>query len=124
MSTARRQLAQWFGLFAAPCAWAAQLVLGAGLTVARCGEGGASWAIANHAWQVALTVAAASVAVAAEIAALAVYRELKSVDHDAAGPPGRERFFAVGGLAGNVLFFVAIVLSGIGVAAQPDCRAG
>jgi hypothetical protein len=124
MSRSRLELLQWFGLLAGPLAWAMQLVLGSGLTLARCGEGGRGWAIANHAWQLALTTVAASVAVAAVLAAARVYRELRTVPDDATAPLGRLRFLAVGALAASVLFFVAIVLSGIGVVSQPDCRAG
>lgn len=122
MSAARREVLQWFGLLAAPCAWMAQLACGYSVTQASCSVGGSS-SIARVPIEIGLTVAAAAVAIVAEAAALFVYRDLRHVTTNGDAPPGRQRFFAVGGLAGNALFFVAILLSGIGVLAQAACRA-
>lgn len=120
MSRGRLDALQWFGLLAAPLAWAAQLVVGFFLTEARCGE--ARW---RAGWSPAIgtiTLIAAAVAVLAEGAAACVFLALRGVAGDAPGPRGRQRFFAIGGLVGNVIFFVAILLSGVTVIAAEGCR--
>lgn len=120
MSARRLELLQWFGLLAAPCAWALHLVIGLYLAEARCGE--THWTTGWSSSQIALTSAAALVAILAEGAALTVYRELRQTDRDAAGPAGRQHLFAIGGLVGNVLFFVAILLTGVTILATQACR--
>lgn len=120
MSRARLELLQWSGLLAAPAAWMTQYVIGFFLAQGRCEatHWSSGWAPA----QVAITTLAAVVAVLGEAAAFAVYRELGTVDDDDAGPLGRQHFFAIGGLVGNVLFFVAIVMTGATVVATQACR--
>jgi hypothetical protein len=111
---------QWFGLLAAPLAWATQLVLGTYLAEAHCevSHWGNGWSKA----ELALTAGAAAVVLAAEAAAATVYLELRRTHADAPGPPGRQHLFAVGGLVGNVLFLVAILLSGLTVVSTTACR--
>jgi hypothetical protein len=120
MSARRLELLQWFGVLAAPSAWAAHLVIGLYLAEARCEA--SQWTAGWSSTQIALTAGAALVALLAEGAALTVYRELRHTDPDAPGPPGRQYFFAIGGLVGNVLFFVAILLTGVTVLATQACR--
>lgn len=120
MSRTRLELLQWFGLVAAPGAWAVHLVLGLYLAQARCEA--THWSSGWSPAQITLTSAAALVALLAEAAALTVYLELRRTSGDAPGPPGRQYFFAVGGLVGNVLFLVAILMTGITVVATQACR--
>lgn len=118
----RLELLQWFGLLAAPLAWAVQLVAGFGVADASCARAGSHWGIAVETWEIALTAAAATIAVCAEVSAAVLYRELRGVDDDAAGPRGRLRFFSVASLAGNVLFIGLIALTAVGVLSQLGCR--
>lgn len=120
MTDARRELLQWVGLVAGPCAWIVQLAGGYTVTQASCSTGG-SPTIARVPIEIGLTGAAVAIAIVAEAAAFLVYRDLQRVSTNAVGPPGRQRFFALGGLAGNTLFLVAILLGGIGVLAQTAC---
>lgn len=120
MTAQRLNTLQWFGLLAAPLAWAAQLVSGYFLAEAHCEA--SHWANGWSSTETAVTVVAAIVAVLAETAAAKVYLSLRRVDGDAAGPPGRQQFFAIGGLVGNVLFFTAILLSGVTVVSTQACR--
>jgi hypothetical protein len=119
MSRTRLELLQWFGLLAAPAAWALHLVLGLYFAEAHCEA--SHWRVGWLSAQVALTFVAVFVALVAEVAALLVYRELRDVAGDAPGPSGRQRLFAVGGLVGNVLFLVAILLTGFAVVATRGC---
>jgi hypothetical protein len=119
VSRARLELLQWFGLLAAPLAWTAQLVTGYGVAAAACdGAGGVSVAPVSA----TVTGAALAVAVAAQTAAIVLFRRLRAVDQDAPGPEGRLRFFALAALLGNVLFFVVILLGGVGTLVHLPCR--
>jgi hypothetical protein len=118
MSRARLELLQWFGLLAAPLAWAVQLVAGFGVADAACdGAGGVS----VTPYETTLTAVALGIALLAEAAAVVLFRELATVEEDAPGPAGRLRFFAVAALLGNVLFFVIILLSGVGSVVHLPC---
>lgn len=119
MTRPRLELLQWFGLLAAPLAWTAQVVVGWFAADAGCERG-----LPITPWEVSLAVAAGLVAVAAEAAALAVFRATGDAGKDAPGPYGRLRFFAMAALLGNALFFVIIVLDGVGTVFHLPCRQG
>jgi hypothetical protein len=121
MTDARREALQWFALLGGPAAWTAHLVLGFGYTEASCGSGLRSVGLDRTAAVSALTVAAALVTLLAELAAVALFRELRDVDPDAPGPDGRRRFLAFGAMVGNVLLFVAIILAGVANLAHAGC---
>ena len=119
MSTTRAGLLSWFAVLAAPTAWATQHILGFGLTVVACGApGGRDFDVS--AWTIALTVAAATVAALAEVAAAVVLRATRDVGTDL--PGSRIRFMSIVGLATNPLFLIIIVLSGVGVSLLDRCR--
>lgn len=118
----RLELLQWFGLLAAPLAWAVQLVVGFGVAEASCARAGSRWGIDVETWQITLTAAAATVAVCAEVSVLTLYRELRGVEDDAPGPRGRLHFFAVAGMFGNVLFLSLIALTAVGALSHLECR--
>lgn len=120
MSRTRLELLQWAGLLAAPAAWAAQYVIGYFLSQGRCEL--AHWRSGWEPAQITLTSLAALVAFLAETAAYIVYRDLAHTGESAAAPAGRQHFFAVAGLVGNVLFFVAIVLTGVTIVTTEACR--
>jgi hypothetical protein len=118
----RLELLQWFGLLAGGAAWIVHLVLGYGMVLATCSAGGRTWSTNRGNYELPLTAVALAIAVLAEVAAFAVFRDVRAVHDDAPGPRGRLHFFAVGALVANVLFATAIVLEGIGVFAGATCR--
>ncbi len=113
---------QWFGLIGAGLVWITQLVIGSGVTQAACGPAGPGWNIDVDAWQIALMAVGVPLAVLAEVAAVAVFRETRGLDHDDAPPWGRRHFFVVAAILGNVLFLVAILMSGIAAIYETPCR--
>jgi len=121
-SGTRVEALQWFGLFAGGAAWFVHLVFGFAMTQADCSVGGSSWGASRGSYQLPLTLGTLAVAVLAELAAFAAFREVRRADADAPGPRGRLRFFAVAALVANVLFATAIVLGGLGVFAGATCR--
>lgn len=120
MRRTRLEILQWSGLLAAPLAWACQYVIGFFLSQGHCGATG--WGSGWEAAQIGITSISLLVVVLAEGAAYAVYRDLRQLDEYAPGPSGRQRFFAVAGLVGNILFFVAIVMTGVTVVGTQACR--
>ncbi len=122
MRLPRAESLQWYGLFGAALIWTAQLVIGFGLTVARCGAAGARWGIDLHTWELLLMGLGIVVALSAEAAAVSVFLSTREVEHDGPPPLGRRHFFASAAALGNILFFVIILLSGIGVIVHTPCR--
>jgi hypothetical protein len=120
MSRLRLELLQWFGLLAAPLAWAVHLTVGYYLELAHCES--RHWVSGWSTAQIALTSGAALVAVLAELAATRVYLELRQLGNDDPGPRGRQHFFAIGGMVGNMLFLVAILLTGVTLVSTAACR--
>ncbi len=103
---------QWFGLLGAAIAWAAQFVIGFGVTLPSCGVG--RWGIDVDTWQIALMAIAVTLVLLSEAAAIRILLETRTVDHEDAPPWGRRHFFAVAAVLGNILFLVIVLTSGIG----------
>jgi hypothetical protein len=115
------ELLQWYGLLGAAIAWSVQLVVGYGVTVARCSTGG-DFGLPVDTWEVLLVVGAAAFALLGEAAAIAVFLATRRLEHDGPPPDGRRHFFASAALVGNVLFLMIILLSGIGIVAHSPCH--
>jgi len=114
---------QWFGLFGAALTWSAQLVLGFGVAVARCGAANAVLGVDLRAWQLSLLGVGVLLVVLAEVAALETLWETRAAHYDDAAPGGRRHFFAGAAVLGNLLSLVAIVLGGVAaVVHQPPCQ--
>jgi hypothetical protein len=124
MTRNRLELLQWFSLFAGPLAWATEHVVGFFLSDAACSVSGAQWQLDTAPWQAVLALLTGAVVVAAGLAAFVTFRETRTVDKDEPGPLGRIHFFAQAALLGNVLFFVIVVLDGVGSVHDLPCRQG
>ena len=122
MTSRRLELLQWYGFAGAALAWAVQLVVGFGVTQARCSPGGGGWDFSHDAPQLALVAAGVLVALGAEAAAAAVFLRTRPRDDDDPPPDGRRHFLATASLVANVLFVMAIVLSGVAAVAGVLCR--
>ena len=118
----RQEFLQWFGLLGAPLAWTVQLVLGFGVTEARCSAGSARWGVGVDTWEISLMVAAGTVVVLAEICSLALYVATRDVHYDGPPPLGRRRFFVTASSLANVLFLAVILMSGLAAVYHTPCR--
>jgi hypothetical protein len=112
---------QWFGLFGAALTWTVQLVVGFGVTIARCGPANAVLGVDVKAWELALMGTGIALALLAEAAALNILWQTRNVDYGGPPPEGRRHFFALAASIGNVLFLVVIVLSGTGAVFHQPC---
>jgi hypothetical protein len=124
MSLRRLEILQWFGLLAGALVWAAQHVIGYGITEAECGAGGLHWGVQNDVWQGALMGAAVACVVAAELAAITVIVATSSSSYESPPAPGRVRFFAIAAAAANVIFLMIILLDGFAAILNVTCRQG
>ena len=119
----RAALLMWFGLFAAPAAWAVQHVAGIELQYAQCHDStpGPAYRIHVDAWTLAVTIAAAAVAVLGGLASVAAWRATREADDDDAPPAGRIHFLSVIGMTITPLFLAIILMSGLGEVFLPSC---
>ncbi len=114
MTRVRLETLQWYALLGGALAWAVQHVAGFFVSTAGCG----SVSIDMKPIQVSLAIGAAVVIAGAEAAALVVYRATSAGDPP---PSARLHFFAQAALLGNVLFFLIVVLTGVGSVSHLPC---
>jgi hypothetical protein len=112
---------QWFGLLGAALTWTVQLVVGFGVTLARCGAANAVLGVDVKAWEISLMAVGIALALLAEAAALSLLWQTRDVDYSDPPPEGRRHFFVVAAALGNLLFIVIIVLSGTGAIVHEPC---
>ena len=112
---------QWFGLLGAALTWTVQLVLGFGVTIARCGPANAVLGVDVKAWEVSLMTVGIVLVLLSEGAALTLLWQTRSVDYGDPPPDGRRHFFVLAAALGNLLFLVVIVLSGVGAIVHEPC---
>jgi hypothetical protein len=121
MSDQRASRLMWFGVWAAPAAWALQHAAGVMLGLAQCNPNGERWQIALRTWDVAIAIVAGLIAVAGIVAAILAFRGTS--DRSEAPPPGsRIHFMAAMALTIAPLFLAIILLNGLGTGFGDLCR--
>jgi hypothetical protein len=112
----------WYGVLAAPLAWAT--VIGAGYFLQDAGcppaSSGDIGGVSVSAISVAVVIICALIAAVGALVALREIRLTTSTEDRR----GRAQFMAVAGLLGSLLFLLAIVLSGIAFIPLSSCSAG
>ena len=122
MSIRRLEFLQWFGFVAGGTVWFASFLAGLWTSAAVCNAGSAHWGVPLDAVELVIAAVALALLAASEIAAIAVFRATRTVEEEGAPPPARMKFFAVGAMAGNVLFAVIIVLSTVASVVVRACH--
>ena len=119
----RTDALMWFGLLAAPFAWAGQHVAGVALTIGRCHDNtaGPDWGIPVDTVAAIVTAAAALVAVLGLLSAIAAWRSAREADDSDPPPAGRVHFLGIVGLAISPLFLAIILMSGLGTLFLSEC---
>jgi len=111
----------WFGVWAAPVAWALQHAAGVMFGLAQCNPNGARWQVPLKTWDVLIAGGCAVVAIAGIVAAIMAFRGTS--DRSEAPPPGsRIHFMAAMALTIGPLFLAIIVLNGLGTGLNDLCR--
>jgi hypothetical protein len=117
----RASLLMWFGVWAAPVAWALQHAAGVMFGLAQCNPNGARWQVPLKTWDVLIAGGCAVVAIAGIVAAIMAFRGTR--DRSEAPPPGsRIHFMATMALTIGPLFLAIIVLNGLGTGLNDLCR--
>ena len=122
MTLRRLEILQWFGFVFGGVIWFTLFVAGAGVSVAACNPAGQSWDIPYDAVQLALLLFGLCVLAAAEAAAVIVFRATRRATDEDPPPDGRMRFFAIGAMVGNVLFFMILLLTGVAAIVDRTCH--
>ena len=122
MSLRRLAFLQWFGFLAGGTIWFAAFLAGIGTSVAVCNPVSSRWGIPHDTVQTALLAFGGAVVLAAEAAAVAVFRATRNVREQDPPPQGRLHFFAIGAMVGNLVFLVIILLSGIATIVDRACH--
>jgi cell division protein FtsX len=116
------ELLQWYGLLGAALAWAAQLIVGFGVSYADCTAASRHWGLDVVTWMIVLTAVGVTFGALAEAAALTILFETRDVGYQDAPPEGRRHFFASGAALGNVLFIAAMLITAVGALSNATCR--
>ena len=122
MNLRRLAFLQWFGFLAGGTSWFVVLLAGIGTSVAACNPAGSRWGVPHDTLQAALLGFGGGVVLAAEAAAVAVFRATRNVREQDPPPHGRLHFFAIGAMVGNLVFLVIILLSGIATIVDRACH--
>ena len=118
----RLELLQWFGFLVGGVTWFTLFLAGAGTSVAACNPAGRRWGIPFDTVQASLTAFAAAAVLAAEVAAVLVYRAVRRAEEQGPPPEARLKFFAVASMAGNLIFLMIILLTGIATIVDRACH--
>lgn len=122
MSIRRLSQLQWIGFLAGGLIWFPEFLAGIGASEAVCNPGSSRWNVPHDAVQLGLMLLAALVVSGALAASAVVFRATRDVEEQDPPPHGRLHFFAAASLAGNVIFLVIILLTGIGTIVDRTCH--
>lgn len=109
----------WFGVLGGPLAWAAQLVLGYQLGLARCESPNLRFPVAFHPWSLALALAAVMVAALGEAVAITIFRATREAEELT---PKRIHFLATVAMTVNPLVLTIAAMTAVGTSILPICH--
>jgi uncharacterized membrane protein len=110
----------WFAVLGAPLAYVLQMGLGYWLAEAKCSPTGGMWGISLAAWGIVVGAVSATVALAAGLTALWLFR--RTGDYKDAPPSGRTAFLGVVGMTVSSLFLALILMSAAGILTYQVCN--
>ena len=121
MTLRRLEYLQWFGFLAGGITWYLLFLAGVGVSMVSCNPAGQRWNVPHDALHISLLAVNVVVLAAAETAAVLVFRATRGAKDEDPPPPARQRFFAIGAMTGNVLFFVILLLSEVASIVDRAC---
>jgi hypothetical protein len=118
----RLEFLQWFGFLVGGTTWFAVFLAGAGTSQAVCNPASGRWGIPHDTVEASLMAFGAAAVLAAEIASILVYRAVRRAEEQGPPPEARLKFFAVASMAGNLVFLMIILLTGIATIVDRTCH--
>lgn len=115
----RTEARVWFGVVAAPAAWAVQHVFGYGLSEATCAPGAGAGATTFNTAAAIATGLGVLIAAAGLVAALRTFQTTRS---ESPPPEGRRHFLGAVGVTISPLLITIMLMSGIGSIILEKCR--
>ncbi len=122
MTLRRLSTLQWSALLLGALAWAAQHVIGFGVTQAECGLGGRRWGIDNTVWQATTMGVTVALILAAQALAVLVYLRTSPSHYTDEPPESRIRFFAITAMPINTVVLFIVLLDGFASIFNEVCR--
>ena len=122
MTIRRLEILQWLGFLAGGTIWFAEFIVGVGASEAVCNPASSRWGIPHDTLQIVLLVVAAAAVCCAEAASVLVFRSARDAEQQGPPPHARMKFFAIGAMAGNLIFLTIILLSGIATISDQLCH--
>ena len=122
MNVERLSRLQWIGFLAGGLVWFPEFLAGIGASQAVCNPGSGRWHVPHDAVQFGLMLFSALVVAGAFAASAVVFRATRNVEEQDPPPQGRIHFFAAASMAGNLVFFVIILLTGIATIVDRTCH--
>ena len=122
MSIRRLSQLQWYGLLVGGLVWFAEFLAGTGASQARCNPASGRWGLPHDAIELGLMIFGGLVVTSALAASAIVFRETYDVEEQDAPPHGRLHFFSAAACAGNLIFLVIILLTGIATIVDRTCH--
>jgi hypothetical protein len=122
MSIRRLEYLQWFGFVAGGTIWFGSFLAGIWTTAAVCNAGSSRWGVPLDTVELTVGIFALCCLAASEVAAIAVFRATRAAEEEGAPPPARMKFFAIGAMAGNVVFAMIVVLSTLAAVVDRACH--
>jgi hypothetical protein len=119
MTDRRSSFLLWFGLAAAPLAWALELVVGYGFEDVACSRGSMDWGVNDLLWQALTFLVALGIGGAGLAASLASVRAVRA---GAGDPRGRAWLLAHAAFGASALFVLLTATTGIGVLVLEPCH--
>jgi hypothetical protein len=108
----------------APLAWAAQHVIGFGITQAGCEKAGTRWGVPIDTLVIGVTAVGAAVAVLACVCAVLVFRATWGAGAKGPPPDGRLHFLAIAAMVVSPLLLAIMLMSGVGTVVLSGCHQG
>jgi hypothetical protein len=122
VSIRRLELLQWFGFVAGGTVWWGSFLAGVATSQAVCNPASHRFGVPLDTVEIAIAAFALTCLAAAEVAAVLVFRATRSAGEQGPPPPARMKFFAVGAMAGNLVFATIIVLTTVATVVDRACH--
>ena len=111
-------------IFGAPLAWAAQHVIGFGVTQAGCSRAATRFGVPIDTLVIVVTAVGVAVAVVACVCAVLVFRATREAGAKGPPPDGRMHFLAIAAMVVSPLLLAIMLMSGVGTLILAGCHQG